>query len=185
MPILTTALASAVALIPFVVSGGSTGFEIVRPMAVVILGGLVTSTLLNLFVDPGALPAFGFVAEPDDVGRGLCWSASPTSDRRSRGGDPMKRRLDEIALIPVTVADHDGLRGLGLEEDVTRTSPTRSSRSRARTCSGSSWRSPPWKRLGIETDRGREERVPVGRSRTPPSISTRTEASGCTRAPSR
>jgi hypothetical protein len=39
--------------------------EIVGPMSAVILGGLVTSTLLNLVVIPAAYLRFGFVAEPD------------------------------------------------------------------------------------------------------------------------
>ena len=51
-PILMTALASALALIPLALSGGMPGNEIQSPMAVVILGGLFTSTLLNLFVIP-------------------------------------------------------------------------------------------------------------------------------------
>ena len=51
-PILMTALATALVLLPLVILGGIAGYEIVRPMAVVILGGLVTSTLLNLFVVP-------------------------------------------------------------------------------------------------------------------------------------
>ncbi|MET0800837.1 MAG: efflux RND transporter permease subunit [Actinomycetota bacterium] len=65
LPILTTALASAVVLIPFVVSGGSAGFEIVGPMAAVILGGLVTTTLLSLVVIPAVYLRFGYVAELD------------------------------------------------------------------------------------------------------------------------
>jgi CzcA family heavy metal efflux pump len=51
-PILMTALATAFALIPLVVLGNIPGQEIEYPMAIVILGGLVTSTLLNLFVIP-------------------------------------------------------------------------------------------------------------------------------------
>lgn len=51
-PILMTALASALALIPLALSGDKPGNEIQSPMAVVILGGLVTSTLLNLIVIP-------------------------------------------------------------------------------------------------------------------------------------
>ena len=43
-PILTAAAATAAALLPFVFLGNRAGFEIVRPMAVVMLGGLVTST---------------------------------------------------------------------------------------------------------------------------------------------
>jgi len=51
-PILMTALASALALIPLALGGEKPGNEIQSPMAIVILGGLVTSTLLNLFVIP-------------------------------------------------------------------------------------------------------------------------------------
>src|SRR5581483_7491123 len=49
-PILMTALATALALLPFVIFGGRPGQEIENPMAIVILGGLATSTVMNLFV---------------------------------------------------------------------------------------------------------------------------------------
>ncbi|MGN7252061.1 efflux RND transporter permease subunit [Arthrobacter sp. SAFR-014] len=51
-PILMTTLATGLALVPLVVLGNIPGHEIEHPMALVILGGLVTSTLLNLFVVP-------------------------------------------------------------------------------------------------------------------------------------
>ena len=51
-PILMTALATGLALVPLVIAGDIPGHEIEHPMAIVILGGLVTSTLLNLFVVP-------------------------------------------------------------------------------------------------------------------------------------
>ena len=51
-PILMTALTSALALIPLVLNGEKSGNEIQSPMATVVLGGLVTSTLLNIFVMP-------------------------------------------------------------------------------------------------------------------------------------
>ena len=51
-PILMTALTSALALIPLVMNADKTGNEIQSPMAVVVLGGLVSSTLLNIFVIP-------------------------------------------------------------------------------------------------------------------------------------
>lgn len=51
-PILMTALTSALALIPLVVAGSKAGNEIQSPMAVVVLGGLLTSTLLNLYLMP-------------------------------------------------------------------------------------------------------------------------------------
>ena len=51
-PILMTALATGLALVPLVMSGEIPGAEIEYPMAIVILGGLATSTLLNLLVIP-------------------------------------------------------------------------------------------------------------------------------------
>ena len=51
-PILMTALTSALALIPMVFAGDLPGNEIQSPMAKVILGGLISSTLLNIFIIP-------------------------------------------------------------------------------------------------------------------------------------
>ncbi|TAH48449.1 MAG: efflux RND transporter permease subunit [Chloroflexota bacterium] len=58
-PILMTALTTGLALVPLVVSGNIAGHEIEHPMAIVILGGLVTSTLLNLFIVPSIYLRFG------------------------------------------------------------------------------------------------------------------------------
>jgi Cu/Ag efflux pump CusA len=58
-PILMTALATALALAPLVINGDRPGQEIEYPMAIVILGGLLTSTLLNLFILPALYLAFG------------------------------------------------------------------------------------------------------------------------------
>ena len=58
-PILMTALATGLALVPIALSGDKAGHEIEHPMAVVILGGLVTSTLLNLFLLPPLYLRFG------------------------------------------------------------------------------------------------------------------------------
>jgi len=51
-PILTSAIATAAVMLPFVVAGSRPGLELVHPLAVVVLGGLVTSTLVSLFVLP-------------------------------------------------------------------------------------------------------------------------------------
>ena len=51
-PIMMTALTTALAVLPLVVAGNLPGHEIEYPLAVVVLGGLITSTLLNLFVVP-------------------------------------------------------------------------------------------------------------------------------------
>ena len=58
-PILMTTLATGLALVPLVVAGRIPGHEIEYPLAIVILGGLVTSTLLNLFVVPSLYLRFG------------------------------------------------------------------------------------------------------------------------------
>ncbi len=58
-PILMTALATGLAIVPLVVAGEIPGHEIEHPMAIVILGGLFTSTMLNLFVVPWIYMRFG------------------------------------------------------------------------------------------------------------------------------
>jgi CzcA family heavy metal efflux pump len=68
--ILMTAITAALALVPMVINGDKPGNEIQSPMAVVILGGLITSTLLNLFVVPilyskcSALPSIRLTHTP-------------------------------------------------------------------------------------------------------------------------
>lgn len=52
LPIVMTALTSALALIPLAINGDAPGNEIQSPMALVILGGLLSSTLLNIYVVP-------------------------------------------------------------------------------------------------------------------------------------
>lgn len=60
-PIMMTALTAGLALVPLVWAGNIPGHEIEHPMAIVILGGLVTSTLVNLFVVPSLYLVFGRV----------------------------------------------------------------------------------------------------------------------------
>ncbi len=64
-PIMTTALTTALALLPFALLGNRGGLEIVHPMAVVILGGLVTTTLLTLLGIPAMYLLFGAARERD------------------------------------------------------------------------------------------------------------------------
>ncbi len=59
IPIVMTAMAAGLALIPLAVGGGRAGSEIQTPMAIVILFGLVTSTLLNMFVVPTLYLKYG------------------------------------------------------------------------------------------------------------------------------
>jgi CzcA family heavy metal efflux pump len=71
-PILMTALATGLALVPLAVAGDLPGHEIEHPMAIVILGGLVTATLLNLFIIPSLYLRF----------------AKSKKDRPGEGGSP-------------------------------------------------------------------------------------------------
>jgi len=58
-PILMTALAAGLALIPLAVAGDKPGNEILTPMAIVILFGLLSSTFLNMVVVPALFVRFG------------------------------------------------------------------------------------------------------------------------------
>jgi Cu/Ag efflux pump CusA len=64
-PILMTSLCTGLALLPLAINGDSPGHEVEHPMAVVILGGLVTSTLLTLFLVPVFYLKFGASSETD------------------------------------------------------------------------------------------------------------------------
>jgi Cu/Ag efflux pump CusA len=61
IPILMTALATGLALVPLALSAGQPGSEIQAPMAVVILWGLLSSTLLNMIVVPALYLRFGSI----------------------------------------------------------------------------------------------------------------------------
>src|SRR5439155_1080906 len=58
-PVLMTTLVTGVVLVPLVVTGNIPGQEIAHPMAIVILGGLVSALLYNLFVVPRLYMRFG------------------------------------------------------------------------------------------------------------------------------
>ncbi|HKS36439.1 MAG TPA: efflux RND transporter permease subunit [Verrucomicrobiae bacterium] len=64
VPILMTALAAGLALIPLALGGGKPGNEIQTPMAIVILFGLLTSMLLNMIIVPALYLRFGRSVEP-------------------------------------------------------------------------------------------------------------------------
>src|SRR5437773_2805803 len=64
-PILMTAVTTALAFLPLALFGDIAGLEIMHPMAVVILGGLVTTTLLSLVGVPAMYLLFGAVREPE------------------------------------------------------------------------------------------------------------------------
>ena len=85
-PIMMTALATALALVPLVVAGTVPGHEIEHPMALVILGGLATSTFVNLFVVPSLYLRFG---------RGTASTQEATTSDHDQPGRP-------VAAAPLT-----------------------------------------------------------------------------------
>ena len=74
-PILMTACAAGLGLLPIAVSVGEPGRELQQPMAAVILGGLISSTILNLIVIPTLFLKFGRhedpIEQPDSIRRSL------------------------------------------------------------------------------------------------------------------
>ena len=64
-PILMTALTAGLGLLPLALSAGRPGRELEQPMAVVIIGGLLTSTFLNMVVLPTLFLKFGREVEPE------------------------------------------------------------------------------------------------------------------------
>jgi HME family heavy-metal exporter len=59
VPVLMTSLVTALALIPLIISGGDPGKEMLYPLAVVIFGGLMSSTIISLFLTPALFYRFG------------------------------------------------------------------------------------------------------------------------------
>ena len=104
-PILATGAALALVALVFVVLGSRPGLEIVHPMAIVILGGLVTTTLVSLFMLPALYLRFGGSqpalspeeelmhrwagVEPAPAGAGAAGAeVVPTVDATDAGGEP-------------------------------------------------------------------------------------------------
>jgi Cu/Ag efflux pump CusA len=111
-PTLTVAVATAAVVLPFVVMGDVAGLEIINPMAIVLLGGLITTTLLALFVLPVLYLRFGAAAQPvlaDET------SLAPAADGPSGDGREAAakrfRRSDRATERQADVAHQEGATG--------------------------------------------------------------------------
>jgi Cu/Ag efflux pump CusA len=65
LPVLITGLAVALAMVPIVIAGSIPGLEVVQPMAIVILGGVISTTLLCLFLLPAIYLRFWSAPEAE------------------------------------------------------------------------------------------------------------------------
>lgn len=92
-PILMTASATGLALVPLVLSGNQPGHEIEYPMAVVIVGGLITSTLLNLFVLPSIYLRFAGSAG-DRAARKAALGTDQAADIADAAPQPAEHEAD-------------------------------------------------------------------------------------------
>lgn len=91
VPTLTTALAAALALIPFVIRGGIAGYELAHPLALVVIGGLVTSTLVSLFVLPVVYLQFGgSAAQEPAIERDIVADLKPYAEAPATAGASMQ-----------------------------------------------------------------------------------------------
>ncbi len=94
-PILMTALTTGLALVPLVVAGDIAGHEIEHPMAIVILGGLVSSTFVNLLLVPPLYLRFG----RPQAGSGPAPDAVPAIDELELDEVDRERELQPLHLM--------------------------------------------------------------------------------------
>jgi CzcA family heavy metal efflux pump len=102
VPTLMTAAVTAVAFAPFAVLGSKAGYEILHPMAIVVLGGLVTATLVNVLVLPVLYLNFASVRSDTEVDLRLFEEELLSMDR---GG-----ALAATAPPPETTVPGNGIR---------------------------------------------------------------------------
>ncbi|MDF2440199.1 MAG: hypothetical protein JWN98_1183 [Abditibacteriota bacterium] len=101
VPVLMTALTAGLALVPLAIAKGQPGKEILQPLAVVVLGGLITSTLLDQIVTPALFWKFGkpvgdkAIAEREAHKRAVAAGTLPQ--------DPDKHRFDHGLLEGVNL----------------------------------------------------------------------------------
>jgi CzcA family heavy metal efflux pump len=112
-PVLMTAFTSSLALIPLAISRGQPGREILHPVALVVLGGLLTSTALDFFVRPTVFLRFGRKAAERLIERyqrgAEDFSESPSRLAQATAAPPQPQRLDGAAVSVTTTPSEKGI----------------------------------------------------------------------------
>ena len=96
-PTLMTALATGLVFAPFVFAGGRPGYEILHPMGIVVLGGLFTATLVNVFVIPGLYLHFTSVKSETELDLHLFEEELRVIDLTDRATSGAARATDRAA----------------------------------------------------------------------------------------
>ncbi|MFL5251174.1 MAG: efflux RND transporter permease subunit [Myxococcales bacterium] len=113
-PVLTSASTLALVALPFVIMGNVAGLEIVNPMAIVLLGGLITTTLLSLFVLPVLYLRFGAGAQPEPLAETSLAPGEAAAEPAYRGREAAAkrfRRTGGAAERQADVAQQEGAQG--------------------------------------------------------------------------
>jgi CzcA family heavy metal efflux pump len=108
-PVLMTALTAVIGLIPLALGAGQTGKEILHPLAIVVIGGLIDSTLMDQIVTPAAFKLFGKSVYRAELAGGI--SPALIVSAGGEPSDPLAPRLARTPAFAATPPTADGTGG--------------------------------------------------------------------------
>jgi CzcA family heavy metal efflux pump len=108
-PVLMTALTAVIGLIPLALGAGQTGKEILHPLAIVVIGGLIDSTLMDQIVTPAAFKLFGKSVYRSEPAEGII--AAPIVPADGEASDSLASRLARTPAFMAPPPPADGTGG--------------------------------------------------------------------------